>query len=60
MIIMQSEILNVYMFKDYNYKGDAIYTVKYGLQIEKSSNFDSAQVEFKNCCEHSAQCEGMD
>ena len=43
----------------YDYEKGAIYTVKYGLQIEKFENFDSAQIEFKNCCKHSSECEGI-
>lgn len=59
MIIMQSDYLNVYLFRDIDYKGSATYTVKYGLEVKQFNEWASAFNQYQNACNHSAQCEGL-
>ena len=59
MLVLQSEVLNVYMFKDLDYQGKPTYTVKYGLQEKSFSHFSNVMEEYYHCCKHSARCEEL-
>lgn len=59
MLIIKSDTLNVYMFKDIDYKGAVTFTVKYGFEVKTFERFKAAIIFYSNCCEHSAQCEGL-
>lgn len=57
MIIQQSEAYNVYMFKDSDYKYRTVYTVKYGLQVEKFETLQQAMNNYANCLQHAVTCD---
>ena len=59
MVIISSDKLNVYMFRDVDYQGDVFYTVRYGFDQKTFSGFTDAVNFYSDCCEHSLQCNDL-
>lgn len=58
MIIIQSDKFDIIVKQNRNYKGDNVFTVIYGLQVNKHSSIGDAIEDFNNCLVHAAECEG--
>jgi hypothetical protein len=58
MIISQSVEFDVILKENLDYKGEKVFTVIYGLQVEQFEDMLVALDEYSNCIVHAATCNG--
>jgi hypothetical protein len=58
MIISQSVEFDVILKENLDYKGEKVFTVIYGLQVEQFKDLLVALDEYTSCISHAAACEG--
>jgi len=58
MIISQSAEFDVILKENLDYKGEKVFTVIYGLQVEQFEDLLVALDEYTSCISHAATCEG--
>jgi hypothetical protein len=58
MIISQSVQFDVILKENFDYKGDNVFTVIYGLQAEQFDDLLVALDAYTSCISHAATCNG--
>jgi len=56
--IIESEVFDIILTKHKDYKGDSIYRLCYGLQVETFDCLREAVDSFNDCLAHALVCEG--
>jgi len=59
MIIIESREYDVILKRDFDYKNRPVFTVVYGLEINRYTDFETAFIGFKNAVFHAVQNEGF-
>lgn len=54
--IIESELFDIILTEHKDYKGDSIYRLCYGLQVETFNCLKEAVNSFSNCLSHALNC----
>lgn len=59
MVLVQCDKFSLYLFQDIDFKGDKVYSVKYGLELHNDLGIHEARKIFNVCLSHAIDCEGV-